>query len=104
MRALRAALAAGDSTAGTRAQALVVVGSEIADNPPMTETPDYRGNRFPREIIARAARLYYRLTLSFRDVECLLAERSIIVSYETVAHRKNKGHGGLRQWMSRRLN
>jgi putative transposase len=41
----------------------------------MTETPDYRGYRFPPEIIARAVWLYHRFTLSFRDVEDLLAER-----------------------------
>src|SRR5664280_359439 len=44
----------------------------------------YAGYRFPPEIIQRAVRLYYRFTLSFRDVEDLLAERGIIVSYETI--------------------
>jgi putative transposase len=44
----------------------------------------YSGYRFPPEIIQRAVWLYYRFTLSFRDVEDLLAERGIIVSYETV--------------------
>src|SRR5665811_1338297 len=44
----------------------------------------YSGYRFPPEIIQRAVRLYYRFTLSFRDVEDLLAERGIIVSYETI--------------------
>jgi len=44
----------------------------------------YRGHRFPREVIARAVRLYPRFALSFRDVEELLAERGIVVSYETV--------------------
>ena len=42
------------------------------------------GYRFPPEIIQRAVWLYYRFTLSFRDVEDLLAERGIIVSYETI--------------------
>ena len=50
----------------------------------MTETPDYRGYRFPPEIIARAVWLYHRFTLSFRDVEDLLAERGVTVSYETI--------------------
>ncbi len=50
----------------------------------MTETPDYRGYRFPPEIIARAVWLYHRFTLSFRDVEDLLAERGITVSYESI--------------------
>ena len=44
----------------------------------------YSGYRFPPVIIQRAIRLYVRFTLSFRDVEDLLAERGIIVSYETV--------------------
>jgi putative transposase len=44
----------------------------------------YDGYRFPPEIIQRAIWLYLRFTLSFRDVEDLLAERGILVSYETV--------------------
>ena len=44
----------------------------------------YSGYRFPPVIIQRAIWLYARFTLSFRDVEDLLAERGIIVSYETV--------------------
>ena len=44
----------------------------------------YHGHRFPREVIAHAVRLYLRFALSFRDVEELLAERGIRVSYETV--------------------
>ena len=42
------------------------------------------GYRFPPEIIQHAIWLYIRFTLSFRDVEDLLAERGIMVSYETV--------------------
>src|SRR5271170_5694027 len=44
----------------------------------------YGGYRFPPEIIEQAIWLYVRFTLSFRDVEDLLAERGILVSYETV--------------------
>ena len=44
----------------------------------------YAGYRFPPEIIQRAIWLYLRFTLSLRDVEDLLAERAIGVSYETV--------------------
>ena len=43
----------------------------------------YLGYRFPPEIIQQAIWLYLRFTLSFRDVEDLLAERGITVSYET---------------------
>ena len=49
----------------------------------MTEI-SYSGYRFPPEIIQQAIWLYVRFTLSFRDVEDLLAERGITVSYETV--------------------
>ena len=48
------------------------------------KTPSYRGYRFPPEIISHAVWLYYRFCLSFRDVEDLLAERGVIVSYETI--------------------
>ena len=44
----------------------------------------YSGYRFPREIIHQAVWLYYRFTLSLRDVEDLLAERGVFVSYETI--------------------
>ena len=44
----------------------------------------YSGYRFPPEIIHQAVWLYLRFTLSFRDVEDLLAERGIVVSYETI--------------------
>jgi len=36
--------------------------------------PDYRGYRFPPEIISHAVWLYFRFSLSFRDVEELLAQ------------------------------
>jgi len=41
-------------------------------------------HRFPPEIIRHAIWLYARFTLSFRDVEELLAERGVDASYETV--------------------
>ncbi len=44
----------------------------------------YAGYRFPPEIIQQSIWLYLRFTLSFRDIEDLLAERGIAVSYETV--------------------
>ena len=44
----------------------------------------YSGYRFPPEIIHQAIWLYLRFTLSFRDVEDLLAERGIAISYETI--------------------
>jgi transposase-like protein len=44
----------------------------------------YSGYRFPPEIIQQAIWLYLRFALSLRDVEDLLAERGIIVSYEFI--------------------
>ncbi len=49
-----------------------------------SHTPSYRGYRFPPEIISHAVWLYHRFCLSFRDVEDLLAERGIIVTYEAI--------------------
>jgi len=47
-------------------------------------TPSYRGYRFPPAIISHAVWLYHRFCLSFRDVEDLLAQRGITVSYEAI--------------------
>src|SRR3954447_12995073 len=44
----------------------------------------YRRHRFPPPIIQHAIWLYLRFTLSYRDVEDLLAERGLEISYETV--------------------
>ncbi len=49
-----------------------------------TTTLNYRGYRFPSEIISHAVWLYHRFCLSYRDVEDLLAERGIIVSHEAI--------------------
>jgi transposase-like protein len=49
----------------------------------------YAGYRFPPEVIHSAIWLYLRFALSFRDVEDLLAERGVVVSYETVRRRVN---------------
>src|SRR3954464_1029002 len=44
----------------------------------------YSGYRFPRDVIQRAVWMYLHFTLNFRDVEELLAERGIIVAYESI--------------------
>ena len=46
----------------------------------------YKRHRFPPEVIQHAVRLYCRFTLSFRDVEDLLAERGLDVSYESIRY------------------
>jgi putative transposase len=44
----------------------------------------YARHQFPPEVIRHAVWLYLRFTLSYRDVEELLAERGLDVSYETI--------------------
>jgi putative transposase len=44
----------------------------------------YKRHRFPPDIISYAVWLYYRFNLSHRDIEDLLAERGVTVSYETI--------------------
>ena len=44
----------------------------------------FKRHRFPADVIRHAVWLYFRFTLSLRDVEELLAERGIEVSYETI--------------------
>ena len=44
----------------------------------------YKRHRFPPEIIQYAVWLYHRFNLSHRDIEDLLAERSVAVSYESI--------------------
>ena len=44
----------------------------------------FKRHRFPADVIRQAVWLYFRFTLSFRDVEELLAQRGIEVSYETI--------------------
>ena len=44
----------------------------------------YHGHRFPAVVISCAVRWYFRFQLSLRDIEELLFERGVVVSYETV--------------------
>ena len=44
----------------------------------------YKRHRFPPEIIQHAVWLYYGFNLNSRDIEDLLAERGIAVSYESM--------------------
>ena len=47
-------------------------------------TLTYKRHRFPPEVISHAVWLYFRFALSYRDVEELLAERGVVLTYETV--------------------
>ena len=46
---------------------------------------NFHRHRFPAEVISYAVWLYHRFALSFRDVEELLFECGIVVTYETCA-------------------
>ena len=59
--------------------------SETDNSDGMKPPPDpHHRHRFPAEIISHAVWLYHVFSLSLRDVELLLAERGIVVSYETI--------------------
>lgn len=44
----------------------------------------YERHRFPAAVIQHAVRLYFRFTLSLRDVEEMLAQRGLDAGYEAV--------------------
>jgi len=46
----------------------------------------YKRHRFPAEIISHGVWLYFRFCLSYRDVEALMAERGVILTYEAVRY------------------
>ena len=47
--------------------------------PPHVDRPAFAGFRFPAEVITVAVRRYLRYSLSYRDIEELLAERGVEV-------------------------
>ena len=49
-----------------------------------TTSNKYHGHRFPAGVISHGVWLYYRFSLSLRDVEELLAKRGITVTHETI--------------------
>jgi putative transposase len=51
---------------------------------PPADTERYKNHCFPPEIISHGVWLYYRFTLSYRDVQEILMERGIIVSHEAI--------------------
>jgi putative transposase len=46
--------------------------------------PSYKGFRYPVEIISHCVWLYHRFPLSFREVEEMMMERGVVVTYETI--------------------
>ena len=51
---------------------------------PTVDSPSYSGYRFPALIISHCTRLYFRFALSYRDVEEMMAEHGVTVSYESI--------------------
>ena len=56
----------------------------------MSRSTLYKRHRFPPAIIQHAVWLYYRFNLSHRDIEDLLAERGVTVTYESIRRWCNK--------------
>ena len=52
-------------------------------NTPNVDLPSYRGYRLPVTLIGHCVGLYFRFSLSYRDIEEMMAERGVVVSYET---------------------
>ena len=57
----------------------------------------YKGHRYLGEIIAHCVWLYHRFPLSFREVEELMLQRGVVVSYETIRALRREVRAGLRQ-------
>jgi putative transposase len=51
---------------------------------PAANSERYKNHRFPPEIISHAVWLYFRCTLSYRDVEEMMLARGIAVTYAAV--------------------
>jgi putative transposase len=49
-----------------------------------TESATYPGYRFPAKVIHHAVWLYHLFSLSLRDIALILAERGVVVSYESI--------------------
>jgi putative transposase len=62
--------------------------------------PQYR-HQFPAEIISHAVWLNHVFSLSLRDVELILAERGVDISYETIRHRSGIASGSARRRSAR---
>ena len=50
----------------------------------MTDPALYRRHRFPSEVISHCVRLYFRFSISYRDVEEMMAVRGLTLTYETM--------------------
>jgi putative transposase len=50
----------------------------------MANIQRYRGFHYPREIIGNVVWLYFWFSLSFRDIENLMASQGVVVTYGTI--------------------
>ena len=44
----------------------------------------YKRHRYPAAIISQCVWLYFRFALSFRDVELMMTQRGVVVTYESI--------------------
>ena len=64
----------------------------------------YHRHRFPSEIISHCVWLYYRFSLSYRDIELMMAERGLNLTYESIRYWCLKfGHLYAKQMRKRKL-
>jgi predicted dienelactone hydrolase len=59
-------------------------------NVPTVQPLSYSGYRFPVVSISHCTWVYFRVALSYRDVAEMMAERGVIVSYETIGESSQK--------------
>lgn len=52
----------------------------------MNAPPLYRRHRFPSEVISHCVWLYFRFSISYRDVEEMMAARGLTLTYETIRY------------------
>lgn len=57
----------------------------------------YRRHRFPSAIISHCVWLYFRFSLSFKDVELMMAERGVVLTYERCLKFGQRFANGLRR-------
>jgi len=56
----------------------------------MSKSNIYKRHRYPKEIIGYTVWLYHRFMLSLRDVSEILAQREIVITYESIREWSNK--------------
>ena len=69
---------------------------------PLVSSSLYKRHRFPQEVVSHCVWLYHRFCLSFRDVEELMLERGVVLSYETVRRWCKKFGGEYARRLKRR--